>query len=54
MTLSLNVILICLGDVVMAAPAAGSADWSSGWAYAALPNRLTAIMVTAAIEVIFT
>ena len=39
--------------VLAAAPAAGSADRSSGWAKAAPANRLAAIMVTAAIVVIF-
>jgi len=53
MTFSLNVILICLGEVATAAPAAGSADWSSGWARAALQPKLATIIVTAAIEIFF-
>src|SRR6266404_5839053 len=49
---SLNVIRICLGEVVVAAPGAGSADWNSGWAYAAPLNKLTVSVVIKATVVI--
>src|SRR6266850_4810149 len=51
-TFSLNVIRICLGDAVVAAPGAGSAAWNCGWANAAPLNKLAVNMVIAARMVI--